>query len=297
MSKEVFARPLIIAGPCALESEDLARQTLAEAGKRGIERVRMTPWKPRTRPGFAGIGDEALPLITLASKEGFIPSAEAMTGVQAEKLVRAVDGNRLIIWIGARNYNQNDQEAIGRAVAGVPQAMLMVKNPMWYSQDAWEGAIEWAVKGGADPKQLLLCHRGFAPGPGQDNQGLRNIPDFKMAMVMRKKTGFPTIFDPSHCGGSVPKVFELAEKAAAYQSKDGLGFDGLMVEVHPNPTQALTDQKQQLTWPEYDRLLEIIHRVGRSEKLPASNGNGVGRVPDLSGLVIPQPTPEILRTV
>lgn len=286
---------MIIAGPCALESKVMALQTLEEAGRRGIEMVRMTPWKPRTRPSFAGVGDEALPWITLASKEGHTPAAEAMTGEQAEKLVKAVDGSRLIIWIGARNQNQFDQEAIGRAVAGVPQVMLMSKNPMWYGQDAWEGAIEWMIKGGADPKQLLLCHRGFAPGPGQDNQGLRNIPDFNMAMAMKQKTGFPTIFDPSHSGGSVPKVFELAEKATAYQSRDGLSFDGIMVEVYPgDPAMALSDKDQQLTWPQFDQLRKRINRVRPSEKLPGSNGNGVESVTDLTELATPQVVPNTI---
>jgi 3-deoxy-D-arabino-heptulosonate 7-phosphate (DAHP) synthase len=123
----------------------------------------------------------------------------------------------------------------------------MIKNQPWFSQDHWEGIIEHALDGGISPEKLILCHRGFVSNiPHSD--GYRNTPEFDMAMRVKEKTGLPMIFDPSHIGGSAVNVAKVTLEAQNY------AFDGVIVEVHPDPKQALTDAKQQLTWTEFDNL-------------------------------------------
>jgi chorismate mutase len=98
--------------------------------------------------------------------------------------------------------------------------------------------------------RIILNHRGFSP-KGENPFGLRNFPDFEMAMKIKNLTRLPMILDPSHIGGTVENVFLIMEKAKQYN------FDGAMIEVHPKPIEAKSDAKQQLAFLELDKLLKI----------------------------------------
>lgn len=242
---------IVIAGPCAAESKEQILTSIAHVKKRDVDFLRISLWKPRTKPGFDGLQEEGIELLVEAAKQGINPSTEVIIPQHAEKVINAVlsasSTANVLVWIGARNQNHYIQQEISRAVANEKRVFLMVKNQPWTSFDHWEGIIDHVLYGGIDKERLIVCHRGFSP-TGENPQGYRNVPDFTMAMEMKKKTGLPMIFDPSHTGGSVEKVFQISKEAAEHD------FDGMIVEVHPNPKLALTDAKQQLTWEQFDTI-------------------------------------------
>lgn len=256
MNRIESKEPIIIAGPCAVESRDFALNTAEAAKKRAIDIVRLSLWKPRTRPSFEGVGEAGISWLVEVAQMGLTPATEVLFPSHADSVIDAVIKNtpsRVLIWLGSRNQNHILQREIGRVIVGEERVMLMIKNQPWADRAHWEGIVDHVLSGGARKEQLLICHRGFAPG----TNGLRNNPDFEMSMDIKDKTGLPMLFDPSHTGGSVPNVLELTEAAVKHR-RNGLGFDGLMVEVHPDPTQALSDKDQQLTWEEFDRLMKKV---------------------------------------
>jgi 3-deoxy-D-arabino-heptulosonate 7-phosphate (DAHP) synthase len=249
--------PIIIAGPCAAESIEQIDIAIAEACRRPVDFLRVNLWKPRTKPGFDGLGEQGFPLLERVAKAGLNPGLEVIMPAQVTQVMDVVlphlhqDG-KLLLWIGARNQNHIVQRDIAKLIAQDSRVMMMVKNQPWKNEDHWEGIIEHVLGAGLPKENLLNCHRGFAPHD-ENSLGLRNVPDFAMCQRIKEKTGVPIIFDPSHTGGTVPNVFKMAEVAASQH------IDGVIVEVHHDPAHALTDQKQQITWPEFDKLLAILH--------------------------------------
>lgn len=266
---ETLQQPLMIAGPCSAETEELVAQDAEAALEHDIQIMRMSLWKPRTkpfdaqgRPNFPGLQKEGLPLLSMVANMGIAPATEVLLAEHIDMAANEVFKNShtaadevvLWPWIGSRNQNQITHEAMGRAIQGEPRLKLMIKNQMWPDEDHWEGIVDYVVKGGADPSQLVLIHRGFAPG----TDGFRNTPDFAMAMRVKARTGLPMIGDPSHIAGkNRESVIDVARHMMEFR-QDGLGFDGLMVEVHSEPDNAMTDNGQQLSWEEFTRVQEQI---------------------------------------
>jgi 3-deoxy-D-arabino-heptulosonate 7-phosphate (DAHP) synthase len=246
--------PIIIAGPCAAESEELIDVTIREATKRKVDYVRTNLWKPRTKPGFDGLSDKGLSFLSKIAKSGLNPGLEVIIPEHVTMAIEATlpylsDDGKLLVWIGARNQNHFIQREIAKLAAKENRVMLMVKNQPWHSEDHWQGILEHVLDAGLPKERLLNCYRGVAPHSGAHNPlGFRNICDFDLAMRVRETTGVPMIFDPSHTGGSVSNVLKISEDAAKYD------FDGIIVEVHPDPANAITDKKQQITWPQFDEL-------------------------------------------
>lgn len=244
-------KPIIIAGPCAAESEKQIMTSIRQAKKRHIDFIRISIWKPRTKPGFDGLGDAGLPLLVAAARAGINPATEVLVPEQARiavlTVLAAVPSAHLLLWIGSRNQNHQIQREIARVAASDSRVLLMVKNQPWRSEDHWEGIVGHVLGGGIEKNRVILCHRGFAPNGGNAH-GYKNVPDFNMAMRIKRKSGLRMIFDPSHTGGTAKKVLSIMDEAAKH------AFDGIIVEVHPNPARALTDAKQQLTWKQFDRL-------------------------------------------
>lgn len=258
MSKQkniVRHKPIIIAGPCAAESTEQISIAIQEAKKRQVDFMRISLWKPRTKPGFEGIGEKGIDFLIQAARLGVNPATEVLLPEQAKNIIKKVftrvPNTKLLLWIGARNQNHYIQREIAKVAAMDKRVILMVKNQPWISEEHWEGIIGHVLDGGIDRDRIILCHRGFMPN-GHNPFGYRNVPDYDMSMRIKDKTGLPMIFDPSHTGGSVQNVLKIAEEAVRHD------FDGVMVEVHHNPQNALTDAKQQLTWSEFDRLISII---------------------------------------
>lgn len=248
-------KKIIIAGPCAAESREQIKETLKEAKLRRVDFVRLSLWKPRTKPGFEGLGEAGIPLLVETAREGINPGTEVLLPEQAKRVMyavfSAVENTRLLLWIGSRNQNHYIQREIARIASMDKRVVLMVKNQPWNSREHWEGIIGHVLAGGIDRENLILCHRGFTPN-GHNPHNFRNVPDFPMAMEVREKTGLPMIFDPSHTGGSVSNVVKITKEAVKFD------FDGVIVEVHHNPKIALTDAKQQLTWEKFDQLQKIF---------------------------------------
>lgn len=245
-------RPLIIAGPCAAESKEQILAAIGEAKKRNVDFIRISLWKPRTKPGFEGLGEDGLELLVAAARAGVNPATEVIMPEHAKiamtAVFSAVPRARLMLWIGSRNQNHYIQREIARVAARDKRVILMVKNQPWTSEDHWEGIVGHVLSGGINKERVVLCHRGFTPN-GHNPHGYKNIPDYAMAMRIKEKFNLPMIFDPSHTGGAVKKVLHITSEAASYD------FDGIIVEVHPNPKQAITDAEQQLTWKEFDQLV------------------------------------------
>lgn len=242
----------IIAGPCALESEAHALTTVHEAQRSGVETVRMNLWKPRTKPGYEGVGYEGLPWLQHAAAADLGIALEVMNAQQAELVLASILETHphaiITLWIGSRNQNHVVQREIGGVVAAHPNTKLLLKNQPWKDRRHWVGIAEHAASGGAKDEQLIFCHRGYTPWD-PNSTPLRNIPDLDEAQAVKEETRLPVILDPSHIGGAVHLVRELA---AQYQQTDWI--DGQIIEVHPNPAAAVTDAKQQLTWQQLREL-------------------------------------------
>ena len=253
--KKFKKKPMLIAGPCAAESEEQIKIAIRNAKKRGLDFVRISLWKPRTKPGFEGLGEKGIKFLIQAAKERVNPATEVLVPEQAKKIIDKVlsenSKTKLLLWIGARNQNHYIQREIARIAAGDKRVFLMVKNQPWSSKEHWEGIIDHVLDGGINKDRLILCHRGYTPN-GTNPKGYRNLPEYSMAMEIKEKTGLPMIFDPSHTGGSVTNVIEIAKEALRYD------FSGLIAEVHHNPKKALIDAKQQLTWKEFDNLMSRL---------------------------------------
>lgn len=248
-------KQIIIAGPCAAESREQILAAIEGAKKRNVDFVRISLWKPRTKPGFDGLGEKGVELMIEAAKAGVNPGTEVLVPQQAEfvmdKVLGEVPDAKLLLWIGARNQNHHVQREIARVASRDDRVFLMVKNQPWISEDHWEGIIEHVLDGGISKDRLILCHRGFIPN-GANPHSYRNVPEYSMAMRIKEKTGLPMIFDPSHTGGSVPNVLQITHEAAQHD------FNGIVIEVHHDPKNAWTDAKQQLTWEEFDNLMAAL---------------------------------------
>lgn len=244
---------MIIAGPCGMESEELLDVSIAEVKKRKhITYMRLNLWKPRTKPGFEGLGKEGTHLLKKAVAEGINPGIEVLTADQAAHVADTVFAQnpkaKLLIWIGARNQNHLVQRDIAKVAKDDNRIKLMAKNQPWHNKKHWEGIVEHILHAGMPQDRFWICDRGFVPHvPYTPNpHNYRNVPDHAMAMEVKETFSVPMIFDPSHTGGSVENVFTITDEAKKHQ------YDGYIIEVHPKPHTAKSDAKQQLTWEEFD---------------------------------------------
>jgi chorismate mutase len=249
---------IIIAGPCAAESRCQILECAQGLKERGIFIERACWWKPRTRPGFEGVGRVAAPWAAEVTNMGITMGTEVLIPEDVTTVIEGINENKgnpskVLLWLGSRNQNHLIQREIARRVLNEApnNVRLLIKNQPWSDEAHWLGIVDHVVSVGIGLDRLILCHRGFSPNGYANPNNFRNLPDFDMAMRVKEVTGLPMLFDPSHIGGNVENVFKVSDMAA------GFPFDGLMVEVHPSPSDAQTDAKQQLTFQELDRLLNI----------------------------------------
>lgn len=241
-------KPMIVAGPCSAESETQilsVAQTLAES--RGVHLLRAGVWKPRTRPNsFEGMGEKALPWLVKAQQEFGIPFIiEVANGTHVKK---ALDAGIRHLWVGARtSVNPFSVQEIADALEG-EDIPVLVKNPLNPDLQLWIGALERIHAAGI--KKLVAVHRGFST---YQKQLYRNAPNWEIPIEL--KTTYPQLeilVDPSHIAGRRDLLHEVAQKGF------DLGFDGLMVETHPNPDQALSDPKQQIALEQFDDFIAAL---------------------------------------
>lgn len=228
---------LVISGPCSAETEEQLLATAKAVQATGWPSVlRAGIWKPRTRAGgFEGNGIEALKWLRTAKAETGLPVAVEVAGAAhvEQALAHGVD----IVWIGARTTgNPFSVQEIAEALRGT-DVPVMVKNPISPDIDLWIGALERLALVGL--KKIGAIHRGFASA---EKEGLRNPPHWSLALQFRARLPqVPLICDPSHITGRRDKLAEISQRAI------DLGYNGLMIESHPDPDNAWTDAAQQLT--------------------------------------------------
>ena len=230
-----------IAGPCAAESRnqllDTAAQLAEQAQKKNItlNYFRAGAWKVRSAPdSFAGAGDAALPWLQEVQNTYHIPVCVEILNAKHVELC-AKHGIH-VVWVGARtSVNPVEVQKIADAVKH-SGFTVMVKNPMIPDLKLWIGNIERFLK--ADILNVMAIHRGF---PDVRENIYRNSPYWNIPIELKvRMPELPILCDPSHLCGKVEWIPEVAQLAMNY------GFNGLMIECHPNPGQALSDADQQM---------------------------------------------------
>ncbi len=240
--------PLLISGPCSLETEAQTLETarlLAKDPRVFIYRGGI--WKPRTRPGmFEGIGSIGLKWLQLVKRETGLPVAtEVANAAHTEEALKAgVD----VLWVGARSTaSPFTVQEIADVVKGT-DTIVMVKNPVNPDVQLWMGAIERIYDAGI--RNIVAIHRGFTPFR---DTVYRNYPNWKTVIELRRlMPNLPIICDPSHIAGKREYLYEIAQKAF------DMGMEGLMLESHIDPSCALSDAAQQLTPADLGKLLDRL---------------------------------------
>lgn len=228
--------PLVIAGPCSVESEaQILATAKALAQIPEVKLLRGGIWKPRTRPdAFEGRGEEGLVWLREAKCETGLPVAtEVATPNHVELALKyEVDA----FWIGARTVvNPFSVQQLADALQGV-DIPIYIKNPVSPDLKLWIGAFERFLKAGV--KQLAAVHRGFSY---YKETSYRNFPMWELPIELTQRLNVPLITDISHICGNREMLQSTAQRAL------DLATDGLMIECHINPDEALTDAKQQIT--------------------------------------------------
>jgi len=233
-------RPVVIAGPCSVESREQIRACARVVKELGGQILRGGCFKPRTSPySFQGLGYEALDLLVEAGAEVGLP---VVTEVMHPADVGPVAEKAHVLQIGARNM-QNF--ALLKEVGRVDRP-VMIKRGLMSSVEEWLGAAEYVLAQGN--QMVFLCERGIRTF----ETSTRNTLDLGAVPVVRELSHLPVIVDPSHALGVSRWVPPLAEAALA------AGAHGLMIEIHPDPAHALSDGPQALTFGMFEALMRRI---------------------------------------
>ena len=246
---------LFIAGPCSVESREQVLKTaqlLAENAK--IDMFRCGIWKPRSSPAsFEGVGKKALPWLQEIENLYNIPVCIEIATPQ--HLEMAVKAGIKHFWIGARtSANPFSVQELATASQGL-DINMMVKNPVSPDLQLWSGNLERFDKAGI--RNLAAIYRGFFTS----NPSLyRNDPMWQFLIDFKRiHKEIPLYCDPSHIAGKRKYIYEIAQRALF------LDVDGLMIEVHANPNEALSDQEQQLSVPEFAKMLNGLIIPSKSD--------------------------------
>ncbi|MBC7217982.1 MAG: 3-deoxy-7-phosphoheptulonate synthase [Candidatus Caldatribacterium sp.] len=236
-------RFVVMAGPCAIESEAQIIETAHRVKEAGAKILRGGAFKPRTSPySFQGLGEEGLRLLAKAREETGLPFVTEALGIEELPIVAEYAD---MIQIGARNMqNFRLLEAVGRL-----RKPVLLKRGMMNTIDELLMSAEYILAQGN--YQVVLCERGirtFEPST-------RNTLDLSCVPLVKKKSHLPIIVDPSHGTGRSDLVIPMSLAALA------CGADGLLVEVHPNPIEALSDGPQSLTPDQFATLMKELRKL------------------------------------
>lgn len=237
---------VVMAGPCAVESEQQLFETANAVKAAGANILRGGAFKPSTSPyQFRGLGEPGLELLARVKKEVGLPIiTEVMSTRDVEMVARYAD----ILQIGARNM-QNFSLLEEVAKTGKP---VMLKRGLSATVQEWLLAAEYILAQGDG--QLILCERGIRTFETYT----RNTMDISVIPIIEKVSHLPIIADPSHGTGKWYLVIPMALAAIA------AGADGIMVEVHPHPDLALKDGAQSLTFANFQQLMSQIEYVAKA---------------------------------
>lgn len=240
---------VIIAGPCAVESEEQIFETAQAVKSSGGHILRGGAYKPRTSPySFQGLGEEGLRLLRKASDRYGLPVVtEVVNPEHVEIVCEYVD----ILQIGTRNAQ--NFELLKRV--GQTNKPVILKRGMWMTIKEWLMSAEYILSEGN--MNVILCERGIRTF----ETATRNTLDLSAVAVIIEETHLPVIVDPSHATGYSKYVPSMALAAVA------CGANGLMIEVHPQPEKAFSDGPQSLNFKSFKTLVEKIKRVEELRRL------------------------------
>ena len=234
---------MIIAGPCAVESREQIIRIAKELKKLGVDALRGGVFKPRTNPdSFQGLGDEGIKYLIEAKEITGLPIvAELMCVEQVRMYANMID----IIQIGARNmYNYELLKELSTC-----NKPILLKRGISATYDEWISASKYITNG--INNRVILCERGIR---SFDNN-TRNVLDIQAIPYMKKHTNLPIFVDPSHAAGNSYMIHATSLAAVA------AGCDGLMIEVHDNPEEALSDREQAITADELAKIISDVRKI------------------------------------
>jgi 3-deoxy-7-phosphoheptulonate synthase len=236
----------IIAGPCSVESEEQIISTARAIKAAGATALRGGAFKPRTSPySFQGLKEKGLQLLAAARAE---TGLAVVTEIVAVEDIDVVCEYADVLQIGARNMqNYRLLEAVGKC----SRPVLLKRGPSATVEELLLAA-EYILDGGN--QQVMLCERGIRTFEAHTRftLPLATVP------YLQAKTHLPVVIDPSHGTGHTPLVPAMARAAIA------AGADGLILEVHPNPSKALSDGYQSLTFKQFEEMMEGCRRVANA---------------------------------
>lgn len=237
----------IIAGPCAVESEEQIVEIAKKVKTSGANFLRGGAFKPRTSPySFQGLELDGLKLMEIAKQETGLPIvSELMSISYLDEFVDTVD----VIQIGARNMQNYDLlKQVGKT-----NKPVILKRGLSSTIEEWLLSAEHIMAGGNE--NIILCERGIRTFETYT----RNTLDLSAIPVVKKYSHLPIIIDPSHGTGSSEYVESMAKAAVV------AGCNGLMIEVHNNPEKALSDGQQSITPNQFDKLMKKIKILSNLE--------------------------------
>lgn len=238
--------PVFIAGPCSIESKNQLYRIVKDVKEAGADILRGGAFKPRTSVhSFQGLGEKGLELLASVGEEFDMPTVTEVRGeAQVEMVAKYAD----ILQIGARNmYNQ---DLIERAAK--QKKPILLKRNFGAGIDELLNFSERVVAEGN--KDIILCERGLIP-IGKGREHTRYMLDLSAVPVIKKESYLPIIVDPSHATGRSDLVYSMSKAAIA------AGAHGLMIEVHYNPKEALSDGPQMVLPSELKKIITICKKI------------------------------------
>lgn len=234
-------QPLIIAGPCAVENFNMMDKITDSLKQRNLSIIRAGAFKPRTSPNdFQGLGIEGLKILNTIRKKYDV---KILSEIVDLKYLNVMYENVDILQVGARNM-QNFELLKELGKTNIP---ILLKRGMCATVNEFKCAAEYILQGGNN--NLMLCERGVR----SFDDCTRNLLDLSCVAILKREMELPIIVDISHSLGRKDISLEMSKAALA------TGADGVMVEVHNNPAEALSDAKQQMSLQEFERFYNALN--------------------------------------
>jgi len=236
-------RLAVMAGPCSVESFDQILQTALYLKSQGANFLRGGAYKPRTSPySFQGLEEEGFKMLAQAGREaGLVVISEVVSTVSLEQAVKYVD----MVQVGTRNMqNFHLLKEIGKL-----QIPVLLKRGLASTVEEWLNAAEHIMSGGN--YNVVLCERGIRTF----ETATRFTLDLSAVPIIKELSHLPVMVDPSHGTGKSKLVAPMSRASIA------AGADGLMIEVHPNPKEALSDGPQSLDFNAFKTLMEDLSQI------------------------------------
>jgi len=240
----------VIAGPCSIESKSQFEETALAVKSKGASLLRGGIWKMRTSAKtFQGLGSEAMHFVPDVLKQS---GMGLVTEVTDPRQVELLDDYVAMYQVGARNmFNYSLLKELGQT-----NKPILLKRSFSALVDEWVKAAEYITNGGNE--NVILCERGIRTF----ETATRYTFDLNAVIWAKQHTHFPVIVDPSHAVGIREFVPKVAFAAAA------VGADGIIVEVHPRPADALSDGKQALTLTDYNQMMGTLEKILEAVDIP-----------------------------